>query len=136
MIDDYYTAFFSTDQVKFLVSKSIVTEMLESGAILYDHHRKHSDDHSLQKVRAPPHYKQSFLYNLIFFQTSHLWQIFCFWQYCPNEIQGINTKINWWGKVISSCLENCKTTLHVFFYDQHLYAKPGWDLTRNNNPMH
>ena len=72
MIDDYYTAFFSTDQVKFLVSKSIVTEMLESGAILYDHHRKHSDDHSLQKVRAPPYYKQSFLYNLIFFQTSHL----------------------------------------------------------------
>ena len=50
MIDDYYTAFFSTDQVKFLVSKSIVTEMLETGAILYDHHKKHSDDHSLQKV--------------------------------------------------------------------------------------
>ena len=135
MIDDYYTAFFSTDQVKFLVSKSIVTEMLESGAILYDHHRKHSDDHSSQKVWAPPHYKQSFLYNLIFFQTSHLWQIFCFWQYCPNEIQGKHR-----NKLMRESylfmFRRLQNNVTCFFYDQHLYAKPGWDLTRDNNHMH
>ena len=37
-----------------------------------------------------------------------------FWQYRPNDIE-VNTEIKSWGKVISSCLEDYKTTLHYFF---------------------
>ena len=44
---------------------------------------------------------------------NHLLLTTFFWQYCPNENQ-IDTKTNSGGKVISSCLENYKTMLHVF----------------------
>ena len=36
-------------------------------------------------------------------------------------VYGLNTKINPYGKVISSCFESCKTTLHSFFYKQFFY---------------
>ena len=35
------------------------------------------------------------------------------------QLYGENTKINSWEKVISSCLDNYKTTLHCFLFKQH-----------------
>ena len=49
-------------------------------------------------------------------------------------INGINTKVNSWGNIVSSCLEDCKTMLHSLFYKQLFYSvAAGWDLILNNS---
>ena len=68
-------------------------------------------------------------------------------QYFPNSsrltffanispvLHGLNTKINSWGTVISSCLQEYKTklrTLHSFISNT-LYDTSGWDFLPNNN---
>ena len=50
--------------------------------------------------------------------SSHLWQHL--FDSIVQMINGINTKINPWGKVILSCLKDCKLVSHFFLYKQHL----------------
>ena len=75
------------------------------------------------KKSESPFYRQPLIYDhpriIYFFQTPYLWQ-----HYFDNVVQmiyGVNTKINSWKKVISSCLENYKTMSHSFLYKQHFY---------------
>lgn len=80
--------------------------------------------HSMQKVWTPLFCRQ----NLPYGHPLHI-----FFPNPPSGIPyfftpvtyGVNTKINSWRKVISSCFENYWTTLNSFLYKQHFYM-PHW----------
>ena len=48
-------------------------------------------------------------------------------------IYGVDTKMNSRGKVISSCFENYKTTMHSFFYTQTFICHTRLRFDSNNN---
>ena len=77
---------------------------------------------SVQKVWTPssvnkPPYMAKVLLYIFFYQTPHFWQHF--FDNITLMTCRTNTKMNSWGKVSSSCLEDYKTTLSMLFYVQH-----------------
>ena len=89
----------------------------KSWALIYRTSVKNQTQHSVQKVWTPSSIDNSYMDN-----RSHFISFFL--------------PINSQGKVISSCLEGCKTTLQVLSYKQQLYKQHSFRYQRELKKKH